>query len=248
MSQYSDLLISQNVAYYWPLDETSGTTAFAAVGGVNMETTGYVDKGVLAAVNTGFAFTGGSSSSLIAASNSSMTFNPSVGLSYSLIIKANSTMVGAGAWGIISRRANSSSGRTFGAFMQGSAGGSINIDLGNNQVRWDTGFIPTQDHFFHIAFVWVPAGGEYRFYVNGELYSSATGLSPTIQSGNAPFYLGALGANPVSQLFPGVIDEVAVWNNKSLSDEEIRAQYRIAFPIMRVFDGSQWNPAEKRVL
>lgn len=248
MGKYSALLLSQGVTNYWPLDETSGSTAFAAVGGIDLTTSGTVSMNQLAGVNTGFRFTGSATSSLSAVSNASMTFDVTQGFSFSLILRANATMTGAGAWGIISRRTNSSTNRTFGAFMQGSEGGAVNIDMGANQVRWATGFIPTINQFFHIAFVWRPLNGEYRFYANGELYASATGYTPTSQPASSPFFLGALGASPPSQLFPGIIDEVAVWNNKSLSDAEIKAQYTTVFPITRVFDGTDWKSAERTVL
>jgi len=248
MTLYSDLLIAQSVTNYWPLDETSGATAVAAVGGVNLAYSGTVTQNALGAVNTAYRFTGSTASALIGASNASMAFDSTIGLSFSLIIKPNATMSGSGAWGILSRRSNSSANRTFSLFMQGSTGGTINVDVGNTQIRWDTGFVPLINEYYHVAFVWRPSGGEFRFYVNGELYTNSTGRAPESQLANSPFYIAALGAATPSQLFPGVIDEVAVWNNKSLTDAEIRAQYHAAFPITKVFNGTDWKYAERRVL
>jgi len=248
MSKYSEILLSQSVTHYWPLDETSGSTALASVGGLDLTISGNVTMNVFAAVNTGYSFTGNNLSYAAAPLDTTITFQPTFGFSYSLIIKVNNTMGASGAWGIISRRSNSSANRTFAAFMQGSTGGTINFDMGNNQARWNSTFAPTQGHYYHIAFVWNPIDGRYSLYVNGDLYSTVTGQAPTIQQANAPFYVAALGANPANQLFPGVIDEVAIWNNKSLTDEEIKAQYNAAFPITRVYDGTEWKFAEKNVL
>ncbi len=247
MSRYSDLLISQSVTHYWPLDDVSGSTAVAAVGGLNLTQAGAVVEGAPAVVGTGFVFSGSANSSYSSVSTSAMAFNSANGYSASWIMRCDQTMSGSGAWGIVSRRANSSLGRTFSAFMQGGTGGSINIDYGNNQIRWDSGFIPTQGAYFHVATTWTP-GGTYRLYVNGVQYSSTGGQAPTTTAANGPFFIGALGASPTSQLFPGLIDEVAVWNNKTLSADEIKAQYATAFPITRLFDGTNWNDADVRTL
>lgn len=250
MSRYSELLISQGVTNYWPLDESSGAATFtASVGGVSLTpNSSGVTSGVLAVVNSGVQFSGSNNSALISASNASMTFDPAVGFSFSWLMVCSGTMTGSGAWGIISRRANSSNGRTFGAFMQGSTGGTINIDYGTNQMRWDSGFVPVQGNYYHCAAVYNPTGSTYTFYVNGNQFSTISNQAPLAQTASAPLYVGALGNTPANQLFPGVLDEIAVWSNKALSPQEIKAQYATAFPITRVFNGTTWNDADKRVL
>jgi len=75
-----------------------------------------------------------------------------------------------------------------------------------------------------------------------------SGQAPLTQTLDSPFYLAALGAISVSQLFPGLLDEVAVWNNKTLSPSEILAQYSTAFPIIRVFNGTSWQDADRKIL
>jgi len=247
MSRYSVLVALQSATNYWSLDEPSAPF-IDAIGGVSLSATGSPAPNQPAVVKTGVSFTGGSSQSLISASNSSMTFDQTLGYSFSFIMRCDSTMGASGAWGIISRRTNSSLNRTFGAFMQGSTGGTINIDFGNNQARWNSGFVPVQGNYYHVAVTYNPTGGIYSLYANGVLYSSTSGAGPLTQAADSPFYIGALGASPVTQLFPGLIDEVAVWNNKTLSPSEVLAQYNTAFPIIRVFNGDSWQDADRKIL
>ena len=54
---------------------------------------------------------------------------------------------------------------------------------------------------------------------------------------------GALG-NGMS----GSIDEIALFPGKVLSQEEINTQYAAVFPITRVYDGTTWADADKRVI
>jgi len=166
MSRYSALIALQSATNYWSLDESSAPFV-DSIGGIQLSATGTPTTNQPAVVKTGVAFSGGLSQSLVSASNSSMTFDQTVGYSFSFIMRCDSTMGASGAWGIISRRVSSGTARTFGAFMQGSTGGTINIDFGSNQVRWNSGFLPVQGVYYHIAVTYDPVGGVYSLYANG---------------------------------------------------------------------------------
>lgn len=248
MSRYSDLVQAQGATHHWSFDEGSATF-YDSVGGIHCDIVSGGSSEEVSVVKKGVKLEG---SSLIRQSSldSTLQFNPSLGFSYSVITRQDSY---SSDNGIVCRRITSASGRTFAMFVFGTgSGGGLTTDIGGNQLRWSTDFYPTIGEWYHIAYTYDPADNYGRIYINGELeYSNEYSSSPTASSGDTYIMFGALqnssGGSGSSNL-NGAIDDTAIFEGKVLSQEEIRAQYNTAFPITRVFDGSTWSDADRRIL
>lgn len=247
MSRYSDLVLSQGATNHWSLDEAAdATTAIDSIGGVNLSINGAPGRG-LAVVNGGMSFA--ASKYLGATATAAMPFDNTLPFSYSFIMRRDSLIA---ASGVVSRRTNGTTSRTFGCFFYNAnpvVANALVIDFGESQARWNTTFLPTIGTYYHVAIVYSPTGPTFTVYVNGEFYASTTlGIAPTSQPGTANFRIGCLGGGEASQNFSGLIDEVVVFTAVELTPDQVRAQYATAFPIMRVFNGSTWSDADKRVI
>jgi len=84
-------------------------------------------------------------------------------------------------------------------------------------------------------------------YVNGIQVDTTNALAPTSNSVDTTFTIGILGGS-VTSIANATIDEVAIFMGKVLSPAEVTAQFATAFPITRVFDGTSWRDADRRVL
>ena len=72
----------------------------------------------------------------------------------------------------------------------------------------------------HVAMTYSDAESELRFYVNGALVATTTGVSGTLQSSNAQIRI--CGQQDDHNFFDGVIEDVKIWN-RTLSAQEIAA-------------------------
>jgi len=242
MSRYSDLLATQGVTQHWEMNEASGD-AIAATGGVDAVATGTPIYSEPAVVNTGIKLTN-NSSSFSTASTSAANFTSSEPYSYSFIMYLHSNA--STPQGLFSKRIAASNAVHFACFVF--TGGVLTCDLGANQARWSTGWTPLVDTWYHVAFTYDPSdSNRYRLYVNGEQFASSTAFSPTTQASSAPIHLGVLGGSTTA-VARATLDEIAIFDNKLLSAAEVLAQYATAFPIMRVFNGSVWTDADRRII
>lgn len=234
-------MASQGASYYWEMNDASGG-AVATIGGLDLSDVGSPEYLTDAVVKTGIHLPAGTHY-LQSAATTAMNFVATQGFSYSWIMKLDATSTSS-PWGIISKRTNGTTNRNFGAFTY--TGGNLFFDLGNNQQRWTSSFIPDADIWYHLAFTWAPGDSRMRLYVNGVMTSTTTAYSPTNSGGNAPFYVGVLGGT--SSATAAIIDEVAVFMNKTLTAAEVLAQYATAFPITKILNGSTWADADRKVI
>ncbi len=241
MSRYSDLIDNQSPTHHWPLDETTGQY-IDRVGSINLNATGLPNRGALAVVNAGLDTRAGGYARI--ASITSLSVNQLLAFSYSLIFSAD-VNAKTGNQGLVGKRLSGTTERTFMCWINGSTKMLV-MDLGNNQTRWNTNYSPTIE-FQHIAFTYEPSVG-YKLYVNGQLHDSINTYTPTTSANTVgEFTISTLPAS-VTNVLIGVIDEVAIFEGKLLSPSEVAAQYATAFPITRVFDGTNWHDADKRVI
>ena len=85
------------------------------------------------------------------------------------------------------------------------------------------------DQWVHVALVIDYAGGTYRFYINGlEAGSGSSGLTHG-RSQNTPTPVNWVGAAGGGKQFPGLIDDVRVYN-RTLSADEVRS---LTVPVAR---------------
>lgn len=240
MSRYSDLINAQGATHHWPLEETTGPYN-DRIGTVHLNSTGTAVRGELAVVNAGLNTVSGGYART--ASTTEVAVSPTSPFSYSFILSMN-VNAKTGNQGIIGKRLSGTADRTFMCYLNG-ATKILMFDLGSNQTRWTTSYTPTLE-FQHIAFTHQPSVG-YKLYVNGQLQETTNAYSPAAASTVGELTISTLPAS-VTNTMVGVVDEVAIFENKLLSPDEVAAQYATAFPITRVFDGTNWHDADKRVI
>ena len=247
MSNYSALILAQGATQYWSLDEPS-IPYIDAVSGMQLDHSENATSEP-GAVHSGVSFPG---TSLVRGLtlDSTVAFNVLQGFSYSYLVQFANYSVNRG---VISKRRTGTVARTFSSFVfnQGTTSG-LTFDIGHNQIRWSTGYYPPAKEWVHIAYTYDPTTVTGRAYVNGQLIGSNTyDTPPTDTQTSAHIMIGALQgdvAGGASSYMSGMIDEIALFTTKTLSPEEIRAQYAIALPVMRIYDGSQWLHADKKVI
>ncbi|MDP7453693.1 MAG: hypothetical protein QGE95_15695, partial [Arenicellales bacterium] len=91
---------------------------------------------------------------------------------------------------------------------------------GSGDVAGATGDV-NDGEIHHLVLVSDPAGGEVRFYSDGELVSS--GGAPAIQSNDNPMMIGQ-NPDTGNRTWDGLIDDVGVWN-RPISGEEVALIY-----------------------
>ncbi|MES2631300.1 MAG: LamG domain-containing protein [Patescibacteria group bacterium] len=241
MSRYSELMAVQGATHYWELNDASNG-ALATIGNVNLNDSGTLIYQEPAVVGTGIRFTE-PSSYLTSVSTSQVNFNNSQPFSYSFMFMVYSF---ATPQGLLSKRVAASSSTHFAAFIFTS--NHLFFDLGSNQTRWDTGWTPDVNTWYHIAFTFNPADtNRYRLYVNGVMTATTQVFVPNSSGTNAPIFIGILGGS-TSGIGRSTIDEFAIFTNKLLSAAEVAAQFGTAFPVTRVFNGTSWVDADKRII
>lgn len=249
MSRYSDLVVAQGADHYWSLSEATGTY-FDSIGTAHLDT--LIDMSTeLAVVNNGAKFNGTTSLARTNALDTTLTFLNSAGFSYSYIVKFISNYTTNR--GVFSKRTSGSNNRSFASFVFNASNGTgLSFDIGNSQTRWSTNYYPPLNEWVHICYTYDPSTATGRAYVNGASIGSITYSStPTSTTGNSQFMIGAMQSaadGSGSNFLLGSINAIAFFTRKTLSEAEVMAQYATAFPIMRVFDGTNWNDADRKVL
>jgi len=245
MSTYGTLIAAQGATFYWSMDDVS-TPVVDTIGGLNMTEIGTsLTYRKLAAVGTGIDFPSVTNKYLTSASTNTLSYN-NTDWSISLFIKWDSR---SGNQGIVSKRISSADGRAFSLFLYGNLDGQVYMDLGNNNSRWQTDFLPDIGRLYHIAFTYKYSTNARRFYVDGVLKKAGTDTisRPTAGVSNAAITIGIFGGAS-SSTFDGVLDEVAIFSTKELSAAEVALQYATATPIYRVHNGTTFVHAEKTIL
>lgn len=248
MSRYSDLIIQQGATNYWPLSEPSG--AFMdSIGGVTLGTVSSTITRELAVVGNGATFDGASVARTSGANNT-INYNQSLGFSYSYIAKFRSFV---GNNSVICKRVAASTNGSFASFVFNAGNGTgITFDLGDNQRRWAINYYPPLNEWTHIAFTYEPATLTGSAYINGVLHSTNVyNTAPLSTTTDTNVLIGALQSSAggsANNNLDGSVNAVAIFSQKTLSAAEVAAQYNTAFPITRVFDGTNWHDADRRIL
>lgn len=113
--------------------------------------------------------------------------------------------------------------------------GAVSVDKRDNANSLDSSPIE-QDVWFHALYTCNTKDDELKLYVNGELVG-------TDIPGETPVDLTGLmiGREKSDRYFPGVLDEVRIYN-RVLSEDEIRQNYNVESNAMAV------NPSEKSAI
>ncbi|MCC5850087.1 MAG: S8 family serine peptidase [Verrucomicrobia bacterium] len=122
--------------------------------------------------------------------------------------------------GIMSKRLNTSDQRSWAMFLH--TGNSFNIDIGSNR-HTTSGSVPAGE-WTHVAAVFdgtLPQSERVKIYFNGELVYTGSESNATVPQGTTGATFGILAGN--SDNFRGEIDEVAIYQGRSLSSEDIDA-------------------------
>jgi hypothetical protein len=249
MSRYSDLVQAQGATHHWSFDEP-GAPFLDTVGTMHMDIVDGSASDVDGVVNKAVGLGGGTAIRQLGP-ESTVQFVNTQGFSYSAIALYNSFSVNGA---IVGRRQNGTTARTFGMFVFNSGTGSgLTTDIGGNQIRWTTGFYPPIGEYCHYAYAYDPATNTGQLWINGQLLATNNYAStPNNSSGSAYVMVGGLqnsSDGSSSSNINGRIDDIAIFQNKTLTDAEVLAQYATAFPIMRVLNGDgTWTDADRRVI
>lgn len=247
MSRLSNLAISQGATHYWTFDEASAPFN-DLVGTLHLTNTGgTITRVIPSVVGSGQNLTS-SGHIRTASTDTSVQFTGSQGFSYTAIVRPKGyTNNGA----IITKRSTTTTDRVFGMFFFGTGTGTgLSVDLGTNQVRWSTNYYAPLNEWVMLTYTYSPSPATGKIYINGQLsYTNVYSTLPNSTSGVAYLTVGAYqtGTSPsYTTFFDGDIDDIALFEGKTLSAAEVLAQYATAFPITRVYDGSTWLDADRK--
>jgi len=101
-----------------------------------------------------------------------------------------------------------------------------------SSVKTITSFFPTiiADRWYHITGTYSSTTGEQKFYINGDLVGTKTGITGTLEptaASNGDFEIGRHAVSSGSnEYFAGEIDEVRVFNNALTEDQIQRMVYQ----------------------
>lgn len=248
MSRYSDLVAEQGATNYWSFNETSGAF-FDSIGGVTLGTVSSTVARELAVVGNSATFDGVSVARTSAA-DSTIKYVQTLGFSYSYIARFRSYTTNNG---IVCKRVAASTNTTFASLMfNAGAGTGLAFDIGDNQRRWTIGYYPPLNEWVHVTYTYEPSTLTGAAYINGVLHSTTNYTdAPLSSTVNTHVMIGALQSSAgggANNNLSGSVNALALFTQKTLSAAEVSAQYHTAFPITRVFDGTNWHDADKRVI
>lgn len=231
-SYVNDVANHANLVGYWRLGESAGTAAWEVKGAVgngtyvNTTATDYSQPGAVNFdLDTAMQFNG--TNSYVNAGNHASLNGDWDGLTVAAWIKPESAAL-SGIKMIAGKWANSVSQDHFALLMVDGQVGIAVADgvLGENAMLSETTLLP--DEWYFLAGTWDASTRSYNLYINGEL-DPATGTQFGNGINTSSTTTMKIGAQVVGQAryFPGLIDEVAVFNT-ALGGEELMAYYRTA--------------------
>jgi hypothetical protein len=233
MSTYSTaILATTGLVSYWQLNETSGTTATDSkgtnngtyTGGYTLGSTGLTTASSTTPLGTAVTFNGTTayitvpnSTSLAITSNVSaeawVKFTSFSGSSYNIVEKAFTS--------------NTNPYVNYSLTTDGSNSGkfSFGIAVGTTFYNALSNTIPTTGQWYHVVGTY--DGTNIRIYVNG-LLDGILPVTGSIRNDSQVLTIGAYHrGTSFGQFFPGLIDEVAVYN-VALSSTQVLANYNTA--------------------
>ncbi|MEO7718729.1 MAG: LamG-like jellyroll fold domain-containing protein [Capsulimonas sp.] len=210
-SSYDPTILAESLlSNYWPLDESSGSTAVDAAGSVN----GVIAGGVT--INQ---------TGLLPDASPCYLFNGASGYVDVTGITPLSGTVTIEMWFVWS--GGRSTFWDLGA-LDGFAGyvetnGHIHFENWN-VADWDTGYVATAGNLYHMVYVAVPNGGTAKVYMNGSLVASAMASAYYGQPATNRAWIGRGGQGNATTYFNGKIEKVA-WYNGELPSANIHSHY-----------------------
>jgi uncharacterized repeat protein (TIGR01451 family) len=216
---------------YWSFDSTyvNGTTLFDQSGNMN-NATAFSMTSVPGEIGQAIYFNGSSSSIQVPSSLSTQAFDLVGDLSFSLWVQtANSTRDEA----LISKYTAAGSG--FGYVLRTTPAGTVELQLGNNNVVASTISVATDvtrinDGNWHYVAVVVALGSSVTFYVDGQLSSTYPMDSVSSVAGTS-FEMGITSIATSGTYFTGSMDEVRVYN-RTLSASDVASLFHNAPSIL----------------
>jgi hypothetical protein len=216
---------------YWSFDSTyvNGTTLFDQSGNMN-NATAFSTTSVPGEIGQALYFNGSSSSIQVPSSLSTQAFDLVGDLSFSLWVQtANSTRDEA----LISKYTAAGSG--FGYVLRTTPAGTVELQLGNNNVAASTISVATDvtrinDGNWHYVAVVVALGSSVTFYVDGQLSSTYPMDSVSSVAGTS-FEMGITSIATSGTYFTGSMDEVRVYN-RTLSASDVASLFHNAPSIL----------------
>jgi hypothetical protein len=216
---------------YWSFDSTyvNGTTLFDQSGNMN-NATAFSTTSVPGEIGQALYFNGSSSSIQVTPSSSTQAFDLIGDLSFSLWVQTtNSTRDEA----LISKYTAAGSG--FGYVLRTTPGGTVELQLGNNNVVASTISVATDvtrindGNWHHVAVV-VTLGSSVAFYVDGQL-SSTYPLNSVPAVAVTSFEMGITSIATSGTYFTGSMDEVRIYN-RALSASDVASLFHNAPSIL----------------
>jgi YD repeat-containing protein len=112
--------------------------------------------------------------------------------------------------------------------------GTGNVIVPDEAISIEAAETVLTNKWYHVLGVW--DGSEAKLYVDGSLKNSSAYLAG-IHNGTEPLYIGSDGGGTNNVYdFPGIIDEVGLWN-RALSESEIKSLYNQGYGLQFEFFG-----------
>jgi hypothetical protein len=212
---------------YWPLDNSSGTTATDTSGGNHNGTLNNGPAWVTGKIGTALSFNGS---------------NTTVDINHNIVDTSGSFSVAA--WVQLSSLNNWSTAvsqdgaNVSGFFLQytspsaGTDGGKFAFSLLSSDstsatvVRATSPFSPVANTWYHLVGVHDASNGQSRLYVNGNLVATRSVSATWNATGETVIGRARYSAGPVDY-WPGLIDDVQI-SNQALSDASVKTLYQSA--------------------
>lgn len=227
-SPYSDLVRSDGAIAYYQFEEPAGSPAIFDSSGNGHHSVGFVGSPVLGepgAIGQGVRLNGGESIT------TGLTFDPGNlatqegGFSIELIFLADEGATDLNTNTFVSQRDGTGLGRSI-AYLDGD--GAFSSFLGG--VGRSSGVIPGNNTLCHSVFVYDSVVDEVRYYLDGVLISTVTGV--TAEAATGEWILGSQKLQ-ASQFLFGILDEVSVYplmlddpnDDGDLTDSKVASHY-----------------------
>ncbi len=135
--------------------------------------------------------------------------------------------------GIVAKRVNYLEKAAYALWLDQDGRPGVDIDTEND--RSTAGSPLALDAWSHVALVYdgrQAQSARITVYVNGVLTATVAESSSSIQSFDAPLWIGCLPLGRAEQSLKGLVDEVAIWH-RALSGDEIRTLASATAPLTR---------------
>jgi hypothetical protein len=217
---YSQVILSDDPASYWKLDEAAGTTATDSVGGLNgTYTNGPVLNGTgVKDANTAVSFDGVNDSVVV-----SDQYDFAGNAAFSVEFWMNRSASGSNQRIVSKERYTSASSWGGWEVMLGptSAVHFLRMDGGSTSSAILTPVTATAT-WYHVVATY--GSSTMRLYLNGTAVTPAVGSAFALEDSTVPLTFAQMANNSLARYFPGKIDEVAIYS-RALTAQQVTDHY-----------------------